>query len=210
MDKRLLYELNLYIEKNRIKDIIIRDAGPTYDYVMPMKSVQKSVPERKDMPENTEDGRRFEIFRKRTAVKKGDKKKEPSYRPLSGKELESYINKEKSEDTFSTKLLHFIDRYGFTDAEIYKKAGIDRRHFSKNRCDKYYSPKKSTVIALCMALEITLEETQDMLRLARYSLSNSDTADLVVKFFIERKIYDLRTVNEALDYFGQKMLGVVG
>ena len=46
--------------------------------------------------------------------------------------------------------------------------------------------------------------------MAGYSLSNSDTGDLVVKFCIERKIYDLIEVNEALDYFGQKLLGVVG
>jgi len=126
------------------------------------------------------------------------------------KELDNYINNEKSEETFAVKLMHHIDKKGVADAEIYKKAGLDRRHFSKIRCDKYYRPKKTTVIALCIALELNLNETEKMLQLAGYSFSNSDISDLVVKFFIERKIYDLTAVNEALDYYGQKLLGVVG
>ena len=91
----------------------------------------------------------------------------------------------------------------------YKRAGIDRRHFSKIRCDRYYQPKKPTAIALCLALELNLEETMELLGMAGYSLSSSDTGDLVVKFCIERGIYDLIEVNTALNYFGQKLLGGV-
>ncbi|HPU63035.1 MAG TPA: hypothetical protein PK304_02670 [Mobilitalea sp.] len=210
MDKRLLYELTLYIEENKAKDIFARESCEKYDYIMPMSTVKKDVQDNSDKSENLRnDNLPLDLFRKKTAAKK-EGKKEESHPALYEIELEKYINQEKSEDTFSTKLLNYIDRSGLTDAEIYKKAGIDRRHFSKIRCDKYYSPKKSTAIALCMALELNLEETQELLRLAGYSLSNSDTADLVVKFFIERNIYDLKAVNEALDYFGQKLLGGVG
>ncbi|CRZ35288.1 hypothetical protein DFR55_13612 [Herbinix hemicellulosilytica] len=210
MDKRLLYELTLYLDKHKNTDIFVREAGVKYDYIKPMKNVKKDSPENIDKSESSKtDNLPFGLFRKKAASKK-EEKKEESCPVLTENELENYINKEKSEDTFTTKLLRYIDRSGLTDAEIYKKAGIDRRHFSKIRCDKYYSPKKTTAIALCIALELTLEETQDLLRLAGYSLSNSDTADLVVKFFIERNIYDLKAVNEALDYFGQKLLGVVG
>lgn len=129
--------------------------------------------------------------------------------PMEQKEqdLEDYIRKQKSKETFSMKLLQYIDLTGLTDAEIYRRAGIDRRHFSKIRCDKEYRPKKTTVLALCLALKLDKNETEELLSLAGYSLSNGDTGDLVVKFCIERGIYDLMEVNEALDYFGQKVIG---
>jgi hypothetical protein len=127
-----------------------------------------------------------------------------------GDDLEEYIRRLRSEDTFSTLLLKYIDLTGLADADIYKRAGIDRRHFSKIRCDKDYKPKKATALALCLALRLDEEKTGELLRLAGYSLSNSDTGDLVVKFCIERGIYELMDVNEALVYFGQKAIGVIG
>jgi hypothetical protein len=127
-----------------------------------------------------------------------------------GDDLEEYIKRLRSEDTFSTLLLKYIDLTGLADADIYKRAGIDRRHFSKIRCDKDYKPKKATALALCLALRLDEEKTGELLRLAGYSLSNSDTGDLVVKFCIERGIYELMDVNEALVYFGQKAIGVMG
>lgn len=210
MDKRLLQELSLYIEKYRTKDIILREKYTGYDFVMPMKSVRMGIPKRQDYEDkDEEDTSWLEQFRKKPAS--GLEKKTPSYQvSKEEKDLKEYIKKEKSEETFSTKLLQYIDNSGLTDSEIYKKAGIDRRHFSKIRCDKYYKPKKSTAIALCIALQLSLKETLELLQLAGYSLSNSDTGDLIVKFCIERKIYDLVEVNEALEYFGQKLLGAMG
>ncbi len=133
----------------------------------------------------------------------------PGSEPVE-EDIEEYIRKLRSEDTFSTRLLKYIDLTGLSDADIYKRAGIDRRHFSKIRCDRGYKPKKATALALCLALRLDQEKTGELLSLAGYSLSNSDTGDLVVKFCIERGIYDLIDVNEALDYFGQKSIGVLG
>jgi hypothetical protein len=104
-------------------------------------------------------------------------------------------------------LLKYIDQTGLADAEIYKRAGIDRRHFSKIRCDKEYRPKKSTVVSLCLALMLEIEQVEELLKLAGYSLSNSDTGDLIVKFCIEKRMYDLMDVNYALEYFGVRALG---
>lgn len=124
------------------------------------------------------------------------------------KDIEEYIRKTKVKETFSTKLLKYIDSTGLPDADIYKKAGIDRRHFSKIRCDRDYRPKKATVIALCLALELKLEQVEEVLGLAGYYLSRSDTTDLIVRFCIEKGKYDLSDVNEALVYFGMKAIGV--
>lgn len=214
MEKQLLIELELYIKKNKVEDIVIREVDKIYDYIMPMKSSKPMDGIHKEdtlSNEEKDDTAWLEPFRKKPS--KAIKKKDISYSKtlISDEEdIKAYISKEKSVETFTTKLLTFIDRSGLADSEIYKKAGIDRRHFSKIRCDKYYKPKKTTAIALCIALELTIEETVELLGLAGYSLSNCDTADLVVKFCIERKIYNLIDINAALDYFGQKMLGVVG
>lgn len=123
-------------------------------------------------------------------------------------DMEDYIRRAKSTETFSTKLLSYIDLSGVSDSEIYKKAGIDRRHFSKIRSNREYQPGKQTVMALCLALKLKLEQMEELLKLAGFSLSNSDTGDLIIRFCVEKGKYDLMEVNEALEYFGAKVLGV--
>ena len=124
-------------------------------------------------------------------------------------DIEDYIEDSKNKESFGTMLMKYIDETGLPDAEIYKSAGIDRRHFSKIRCDKDYRPKKSTALALCLALRLDVEKASEMLALAGYSLSSSDTGDLVVKFCFEKGIYDLIEVNEVLNYFGVKAISML-
>ncbi len=123
-------------------------------------------------------------------------------------ELEDFINNTRK-PTFSQVLFNFIDKKGLNDSEIYKKAGIDRRHFSKIRSKHNYRPGKSSVIALAMALELDKKETCELLNAAGYSLSDSDTFDLVIRFFLEKRIYDLYAVNQALHYLNLKPLSGV-
>jgi hypothetical protein len=120
-------------------------------------------------------------------------------------ELETFI-KSKRKPTFSQVLFSFIDKKGTSDSEVYKKAYIDRRHFSKIRSIPDYKPGKNAVIALALALELNKKETDKLLSAAGYSLSDSETLDLVIQFCIEKKIYDILEVNEALDYFSMKPL----
>ncbi len=104
----------------------------------------------------------------------------------------------------------YIDIKATSDADIYKKAGIDRRHFQKIRSNSDYRPGRNTVIALAMALELDKKETDKLLGSAGYSLSESETFDLVIQFCLEKKIYNMDDVNQALDYFSLKPLfGVV-
>lgn len=123
--------------------------------------------------------------------------------------IEDYLQRHRSEETFSTLLLKYIDRSRKTDAEIYKAAGVDRRHFSKIRGNRDYRPSKPTALALCLALELSKREAIRLLSLAGYSFSAGSTGDLVVAFCIEKGIYSLTEVNEALAYFDQKALGVI-
>lgn len=123
-------------------------------------------------------------------------------------EIENFI-KTKRKPTLQQVLFSFIDKKGVTDPEVYKKAGLDRKHFSKIRSNPNYRPSKNTIIALALALELNKKETDKLLSSAGYSLSDSDTYDLVIQFCLEKKIYDIYDVNQALDYFSLKPLSGV-
>lgn len=110
-------------------------------------------------------------------------------------------------DSFHEKLFEFIDSKGMTDVEVYKRAGIDRRLFSKIRSNPAYHPGKNTVLALAIALELDINETKDLLSRAEYALSPSNKGDLIVKYFIEHRVYDLMALNFALEEYGQPILG---
>ncbi|MCM3574612.1 hypothetical protein M3172_15560 [Mesobacillus subterraneus] len=127
---------------------------------------------------------------------------------ISPLEIESFIA-EKRKPTLQKVLFGFIDKKGCKDSKVYKKAGLDRRLFSKIRSNPEYKPSKNTVTALALALELNKKETDKLLSSAGYSLSDSETSDLVIQFCIERKIYEIDQVNYALDYFSQKPLSGV-
>ncbi|MEL3974559.1 hypothetical protein AAEO50_19915 [Rossellomorea oryzaecorticis] len=122
-------------------------------------------------------------------------------------ELEDFI-KMNRKPTLQQVLFHYIDQKGVTDSAIYKKAGLDRRHFSKIRSNPDYHPKKHTAIALAFALELDIDDTEDLLSAGGYSLSDSDTSDLIVRFFLNNEIFDLQVLNETLDHFQLKTLNV--
>ena len=124
---------------------------------------------------------------------------------IAPRELESYIEDNKT-SSFSEVLFTFIDNRSLKDSDVYKKANIDRRHFSKIRSNPDYHPSKKTVIALVLALKLGEEDTHELLDSAGYSLSDSDTFDLIIQFCLDKNIYDIHDVNMALDYFSLKPL----
>ena len=108
---------------------------------------------------------------------------------------------------FARQLFHMIDKTGKKDSEVYKKANMDRRLFSRIRSTKSYVPAKKTVIALCIALELSRADADALLSAAGYSLSRANDFDLVIAFCIEKQVYDFMNVNEVLYHFGHEGLG---
>lgn len=108
---------------------------------------------------------------------------------------------------FTETLLKLMDNTGKKDAEIYKKANISKQHFSKIRNNPNYKPTKATALAFAIALELDLDGTKDLIGRAGYALTNSSKFDLIIRYFIEHRNYNIIEINMALYEFDQGLLG---
>ena len=120
--------------------------------------------------------------------------------------INTYINDNKEDDTFQTYLFKLIDEKNLKDSDVYNKVNIDRRLFSKIRSNKDYHPSKETIILFGLALELSEDEIEDLLKLASYSLPMNNNFDLIIRFCFKEKIYDVNTINEFLYEHNCKLL----
>ena len=121
--------------------------------------------------------------------------------------LKLYSQAKNGLETFSEMLMRLIEESGEKKSVIYKRANIDRRHFSKIANHVDYQPTKQTVLAFALALKLNFERTKTLLAVAGFSLTKSNLADVIVSFFIEYKIFDVNLVNQILYKYKQPLLG---
>lgn len=108
---------------------------------------------------------------------------------------------------FSEVLLALVDQRGLRDSQVYRRANMSRQLFSKIRSTPGYHPTKRTVLALAIALELDLPQTESLLARAGYAISHASKADVIVEYFIVHGLYDINEVNRALFAFDQPILG---
>ena len=121
------------------------------------------------------------------------------------KNLEEVLSRQQY--TFQEQLFHLIDVRQLNDVDVYKRAQIDRKLFSRIRCNRDYKPKKDTAIALIMALQLDIYESEELLKLAGLALSPGVRSDLIVRFCIMNAVYDINKVNDILDQYGENTIG---
>ena len=128
----------------------------------------------------------------------------PAAAAQMGSSLEEYLR--NAERTFSESLLDLLKERSGKDSEVYKRAEISKQLFSKILSNRDYKPTKDTAIQLAIGLQLDLAQTQKLLEKAGYALTRSSKADLVVQYYIERRIYSVTFINEALSDCGLPLL----
>lgn len=111
-----------------------------------------------------------------------------------------------SELSFSQTVLDIIRSQEKDEIIIYKRAHLDRKLFSKLRSNINYQPSRNTAIALVFALELELDDAQDLLRKAGFALSHATVSDMIIEYFILNHIYNILILNEMLYTFGQPVI----
>lgn len=138
------------------------------------------------------------------AVTKSEIQESRTVAPVAGT-LDDFLN--TKQDSFQDILMHHIAVKNLDKVEVYKKANIDAKFFSKIICKKNYVPKKKNVMALAIGLKLNLQETEDFMAAAGYAFSQSEKFDLIVKFYISKQIYDMYQIEEKLYELTGETLG---
>lgn len=194
----LKQELQDYIDKNFLEEL---------DEEFPEIEKNFSAEEEIDLEEEKSVSKPPPLGRKMSARRKYFAEPQSIFSYIADKIDFRKILDKQAEETFSEKLIRFIEESGEKNSVIYNRANIDRRHFSKICNHKNYQPTKLTALAFAIALKLNFEQTQELLAAAGYTLTKNNLADIIISFFIEKKIFDVDVVNNYLYDYKQPLLG---
>ncbi len=124
---------------------------------------------------------------------------------MKGKSLDEILG--EAGKTFQEKLFDLIKEKGIDEVEMYKRANIGRKVFSRIRCNRDYKPKKRTAVACAIALKLNMQAMLDLLSRAEIAFSPSNKFDLIISYFVTNRIYDIIEINAVLFDYGQPLLG---
>lgn len=178
IDKELFNEINKYIKDRYIdQEMLFFNDDSRCDFSLEEKCLQ--VEENSDIHNFLKERRR-----------------------ISEEDLEQQL-----ENSFSKELLSIIEKRNLKSVDVYRKANIDRKHFSKIKNNPDYRPSKITAIAFALAFELDIDETDDFIGKAGYKLTHSSRFDIIIEYCIENKIYNVIEVNDILYDFGENLIG---
>ncbi len=110
-------------------------------------------------------------------------------------------------ENFHTAFERCVKDSGMKPAEIYGRANITKSLYSKIMCNVNYRPKKETIIAFAFAMKLSLEDTEYLLKKAGHALDDCSQFDIVCKYFLEKRIFDVFAINETLYDYDLPLLG---
>lgn len=113
---------------------------------------------------------------------------------------------EKKGIPFRTLVLRKMEELKLDSQTLFKRAGIDRKLFSKLKTDSNYQPSKDTAIRYCLAFRLDEEETDEWMKSAGYWLSDTSEFDLAIRYCIDKGIYDPIDVNILLEALKASLL----
>lgn len=114
---------------------------------------------------------------------------------------------DKPDCSFSERVLQLVNKSGMTPKEFYSKANLTRQVFHVLNSNRDYRPTRTTAFACAIGLELSLEQTKELLMSAGYAFSHSLRTDIVVEYYIRNRIYDIDRINSALFHYDLQVLG---
>ena len=175
----------------------------------PHGSSQKAAPEVSVFPLQEENNRNFDedpfddilgIFGKT------ERETNPSQSGKQFDAIQDLLNERTHAETFTEYMLRIIAEKGLSETEVYHSVFMDRKLFNKIRNDANYQPSKRTALLIAIALKLSVQEAQELLGRAGFTLTHCSKTDLIIECCMLNGIYDIIEINEMLDAFDLQTL----